>query len=167
MLSAQSEIGLPERSERTMRNNWPRTARLAALLAVLTVDSVFVGCGSTIGGSGTTHLAVTVSVSPTSASVTAGAEQQFIATVENASNTAVIWQVSGITGGNAAVLFGSLHCPGERSQSRHDHNNRRITGGLDEISFDHDNHFGSGNRQPVTAYAVGKCWRANAIHRHG
>ncbi|HTV81082.1 MAG TPA: right-handed parallel beta-helix repeat-containing protein [Acidobacteriaceae bacterium] len=86
-----------------MRDTWRRRARLTVLLATLAVDSLFVGCGSTIGGSGAPRLAVTVRVSPASASVTIGAQQPFTATVENASNTAVTWQVNGITGGNATV----------------------------------------------------------------
>ena len=44
---------------------------------------------------------VTVSVSPTSASLVAGATQKFTATVQNSSNTAVTWQVNGVTGGNS------------------------------------------------------------------
>lgn len=47
---------------------------------------------------------VTVTVSPSTASVNAGnGSQAFAATVENTSNTAVTWQVDGVTGGNAAV----------------------------------------------------------------
>jgi serine protease len=48
--------------------------------------------------------AVTVTVSPGAASVNAdGATQEFSATVANASNTAVTWQVNGVTGGNSTV----------------------------------------------------------------
>src|SRR6266700_3513907 len=47
--------------------------------------------------------AVSVTISPTSATVGAGGTQQFTATVENTSNTAVTWQVNGVTGGNATV----------------------------------------------------------------
>src|SRR6266576_134223 len=46
---------------------------------------------------------VRVTISPVSATVGAGGTQQFTATVENTSNTAVTWQVSGVTGGNATV----------------------------------------------------------------
>jgi serine protease len=47
---------------------------------------------------------VTVSVQPASASVGSGAgTQQFTATVSNASNTEVTWQVNAVTGGNATV----------------------------------------------------------------
>src|SRR2546425_9300954 len=47
--------------------------------------------------------AVSVTISPTSATVAAGGTQQFTATVQNTSNTAVTWQVNGVTGGNATV----------------------------------------------------------------
>src|SRR5205807_6353593 len=47
--------------------------------------------------------AVSVTISPTSATVAAGGTQQFSATVQNTSNTAVTWQVNGVTGGNATV----------------------------------------------------------------
>ncbi len=47
---------------------------------------------------------VTVTVSPSTASVSAGGgTQAFTATVENTSNTAVTWQVDGVTGGNSTV----------------------------------------------------------------
>ncbi|HET9693865.1 MAG TPA: S8 family serine peptidase [Steroidobacteraceae bacterium] len=48
--------------------------------------------------------AVTVAVSPGSASIRAGGgTQAFTATVGNTSNTAVTWQVNGVTGGNSTV----------------------------------------------------------------
>jgi hypothetical protein len=47
-------------------------------------------------------LPVSISVSPTSASVPAGATQQFTATVQNTTNTNVTWQVNGVTGGDSA-----------------------------------------------------------------
>src|SRR5207253_1780080 len=40
---------------------------------------------------------------PTSATVAARGTQQFTATVQNTGNTAVTWQVNGVTGGNATV----------------------------------------------------------------
>jgi len=46
---------------------------------------------------------VTVTVSPASANVRAGATQFFSATVAGSSNTAVTWQVNGATGGSAAT----------------------------------------------------------------
>ncbi len=50
-----------------------------------------------------TPIPVIVTISPTSATVAAGGTQQFTATVQNTSNTAVTWQVNGVTGGNATV----------------------------------------------------------------
>lgn len=47
--------------------------------------------------------AVTVSVTPASASVFLGATQQFAATVTGSANTAVTWSVNGVAGGNAAA----------------------------------------------------------------
>ena len=46
---------------------------------------------------------INVVVSPSSAQVTAGASQQFTATVTGTSNTAVNWSVNGVTGGNSTV----------------------------------------------------------------
>ena len=47
--------------------------------------------------------AVTVSISPSSTQIAAGASVPFIATVQNATNLAVSWQVNGIPGGNSFV----------------------------------------------------------------
>lgn len=46
---------------------------------------------------------VTVSVSPTSATVKTNRTRQFFATVNNTSNKSVVWKVNGITGGNGTV----------------------------------------------------------------
>ncbi|PYU08713.1 MAG: hypothetical protein DMG34_01220 [Acidobacteria bacterium] len=45
--------------------------------------------------------AVTISISPTAASVVTTKTQPFTATVTNATNTAVTWQVNGVTGGDS------------------------------------------------------------------
>jgi methionine-rich copper-binding protein CopC len=47
--------------------------------------------------------AVAVSISPTSASLQSGQSQQFGATVTGCTNTAVTWQVNGVSGGNSSV----------------------------------------------------------------
>ncbi len=48
--------------------------------------------------------AIAISISPTSAVVpVASGKQTFSATVTNSTNTAVIWQVNGVTGGNSTV----------------------------------------------------------------
>ena len=46
---------------------------------------------------------VVVAIVPSSATIPAGSSQQFLATVTGASNTAVTWQVNGVTGGNTTV----------------------------------------------------------------
>jgi hypothetical protein len=46
---------------------------------------------------------VSVMISPASATVAVAGTQQFTATVQNTSNTAVTWQVNGTAGGNATV----------------------------------------------------------------
>ncbi len=46
---------------------------------------------------------VSVSISPTSATVQAGQSKQFSATVSGTTNTAINWQAAGITGGNSTV----------------------------------------------------------------
>ena len=46
---------------------------------------------------------VVISISPTSATVTTGGTQQFTATLQNTSNTAVTWHVNGVTGGNTTT----------------------------------------------------------------
>jgi len=67
------------------------------------------GCTGTVKGSSSSNSnsssgsSVTVSVSPATATVRAGATQSFSATVSGSSNTAVAWQVNGVTGGSAAT----------------------------------------------------------------
>ena len=51
----------------------------------------------------TTAVGVTISLSPTSATVTPGTTQQFTATVQNTSNIAVTWQVNGVSGGSTTT----------------------------------------------------------------
>jgi Bacterial Ig-like domain (group 2) len=60
-----------------------------------------------IAGCGNSHDPATmpipvVSITPTSATVQVGHTQQFTATVQNSSNTAVTWQVNGTTGGDSS-----------------------------------------------------------------
>jgi parallel beta-helix repeat protein len=77
--------------------------RLAPLFAALAFASVFVGCGGAIKQPITPQQAIAVSISPQSPSVNVGGQQQFTATVQNTSNTAVTWQVDGVTGGNSTT----------------------------------------------------------------
>ena len=78
---------------------------LLYLCPALLLVASFLGCAG-LAGSGPAQpppSTVTVTVTPSSASVPLGEPQTFTATVSNASNTAVTWSVNGIPGGNAAV----------------------------------------------------------------
>jgi len=74
-------------------------------LALSVLSLAMVWCASCGGGGGAPSPppAVTISISPASATVEIGGTAQFTATVRNTTNTAVTWQVNGITGGNATV----------------------------------------------------------------
>jgi hypothetical protein len=50
-----------------------------------------------------TPIVVTVSISPTTATLNTSSSQLFTATVTNATDTSVTWQVNGITGGNTTI----------------------------------------------------------------
>ena len=85
-----------------------RRSRCAGNLALL-ISGLLAACG---GGTGTgggssvnsTPPAVTVTISPTSASVVTGSGSvAFTAAVQNASETTVSWQVGGVAGGNQIV----------------------------------------------------------------
>jgi hypothetical protein len=81
-----------------MRSRIGKLRGLALGIAVLVC-----GCGGGVTSPASPPAAVSVTVSPVSASVFLGATQQFTATVSNTANTTVTWQVNGIAGGNAAV----------------------------------------------------------------
>lgn len=66
-----------------------------------------VGCGGTTSSSG----AITVSVTPPSASVAVNGQQQFTATVSGTSNTAVTWSVSGGSADGAISTTGLYTAP--------------------------------------------------------
>ncbi|MBZ5630566.1 MAG: Ig-like domain-containing protein [Acidobacteriia bacterium] len=70
--------------------------QVAAAIAIL-FTGMMIGCssGSSAG--------VSVSISPTTVTVPIGRTQQFAATVKNASNNGVTWQVNGIVGGNSSI----------------------------------------------------------------
>jgi hypothetical protein len=74
------------------------------LLTVLFTAGIQFNCGGTTsgGGGGTNPPAITVTISPASANVRAGASQQFTQTVSGSSNQAVTWEVNGTAGGNGA-----------------------------------------------------------------
>src|SRR5271165_3201623 len=83
------------------------------LACLLSTAALQVGCsGLTSAGSsklsssptGSNPTAsVTVTVTPNSTNVRAGAAQAFGATVSGSSNTAVSWQVNGVTGGGTST----------------------------------------------------------------
>jgi hypothetical protein len=87
------------------RSKVRNVARWLALIAI----AQQVSCSGGGGGGGPTNNNVdpaptlTVSVTPQSAQISAGGTVQFIATVQNATNLAVNWQVNGLAGGNSSV----------------------------------------------------------------
>jgi Bacterial Ig-like domain (group 2) len=65
---------------------------------------LLISCGG--GGGGNTNpppVVIQITISPTSATVSAAGTQQFTATVTGTTNTAVTWQVNGTAGGNSTV----------------------------------------------------------------
>ncbi|MGB7846201.1 MAG: choice-of-anchor Q domain-containing protein [Candidatus Acidiferrum sp.] len=75
-------------------------ASSVSLAEVVISMLMIIGCGASTTR---TPTPVSVTISPTLATVATGATQQFTATVQNTSNTAVTWQVNGVAGGNATV----------------------------------------------------------------
>jgi len=78
-----------------------RTLLSATLFLVIAV--IAWGCASTSSSfvGNQTAQGVKITVTPTSTSVPVSGTQKFTASVANTSNTAVIWQVNGVTGGEA------------------------------------------------------------------
>ncbi len=70
------------------------------VVAAVSVLFLLGGCG---GGSRTPPPQITVTISPTLANVSTGQTKQFTATVTGTANTAVSWQVNGVTGGNSTI----------------------------------------------------------------
>src|SRR5437588_719088 len=91
---------------KTDRRGWTRKT-LDLLASWVWLAAVVLPVFETVGGAAVatipTPISVSVTISPTSATVAAGGTQQFSAVVQNTSNTAVTWQVNGVTGGNATV----------------------------------------------------------------
>lgn len=85
--------------ERSARSNYSTAFKY--LLTVVGMTVFMTACGG--GSSKSTNTTVTISISPTAVTLSAGATQQFTATVSNTSNTAVTWQVNGVTGGNSTL----------------------------------------------------------------
>ena len=78
-----------------------RSDRLVAFFLITFWSLATISCG---GGaqSAPPGNQINISISPTTATVAAGGTQQFQASVTGTSNTAVEWQVNGVTGGTAA-----------------------------------------------------------------
>ncbi|HTZ49726.1 MAG TPA: hypothetical protein VMH20_19205 [Verrucomicrobiae bacterium] len=87
--------------------------RSKMLLTIGAIAGVFAGCsgsgssGQNSGGSGT---AVSLSLTPTSATVIVNKTEQFQATVTGSMNTAVTWEVNGVANGNAT--YGTISSTG-------------------------------------------------------
>ena len=75
--------------------------------ATVTIHAVSKAAPAAIGSATMTITAavkpIVVSITPPTVTIRVLATQQFTATVQNSSNTAVTWQVNGITGGNPTV----------------------------------------------------------------
>lgn len=72
------------------------------LLPVCIISLLLLGA---CGGSSSSSTGISISISPTSATVALSATEQFTATVKDATDTGVIWQVNGVTGGNASYGY--------------------------------------------------------------
>jgi len=80
--------------------------RRVNVLLVLCTAVLLAGCSglnSAKSGGGGNSGGVSVTISPTSATVVVGQNTAFQATVTGSSNTAVTWEVNGTTGGNSTV----------------------------------------------------------------
>src|ERR1700739_2739822 len=83
------------------------TMRRANVLLAMWITAVFLagcsgsGSGSTQSGGGSSG--VTLTLSPSSATVVVGQSAAFLATVTGSTNTIVTWDVNGITGGNTTI----------------------------------------------------------------
>jgi hypothetical protein len=73
------------------------------LLVCSTLPWISCGGGNGGGGDNPPPPPVTITISPSSSTLAGGGTQQFTATVGNTTNTAVTWEVGGITGGNASL----------------------------------------------------------------
>ncbi len=79
-----------------MDHHRPRRMRLAWLAAL--------ACTATAGcHRATTPPGIAIALTPAAARVAVGQQQQFAAMVQNATDTAVTWQVNGVSGGNATT----------------------------------------------------------------
>jgi hypothetical protein len=103
----------PEKTEQKRHPVSLRTLALALLVASLSIS--LTRCGTAGGSSGSTPPpppppSTTVSVSPATGTLFLGQQLQFTATVTGATNTAVTWQVNGVSGGNST--YGTITSQG-------------------------------------------------------
>jgi hypothetical protein len=76
-----------------------RPERLIAIALV----AFTIGCGGSSSNSELSTPASAVTITPSSASLAVGQQQQFTATVTGSTNPAVTWQVNGVVGGNTTT----------------------------------------------------------------
>lgn len=74
-----------------------------ALATALACSAMLIGCGGGSSSSTTTSNPVTITLAPGSAQVPISTTVQFTATVTNASNSGVTYQVNNVTGGNSTT----------------------------------------------------------------
>src|SRR6516164_3601458 len=77
--------------------------RLGCVVLLAAGSFLMIGCGGGRCGSAGGGGVITVSVSPSTGNVALGAQTQFKATVTGTSNTAVTWEVNGVTGGSGST----------------------------------------------------------------
>jgi hypothetical protein len=75
------------------------------LICVFVLSLALAGCSGVKDATGSGTQLVSVTVSPTTAKISNFTTQSFAATVIGSSNTAVTWQVNGVTGGSQASGF--------------------------------------------------------------
>lgn len=79
------------------------TALITYYYVVQAVDAGGTSANSSPASATTQVQSVSVTISPTSVALAPNATQQFTATVTGSSNTAVTWEVNGVTGGNSTT----------------------------------------------------------------
>ncbi|MGA2649953.1 MAG: DUF2341 domain-containing protein [Terracidiphilus sp.] len=78
------------------------TGSNASGYTMLVADKIYINGNSNFGENGSPFDDITVSVSPSTASLFAGQTQQFTATVDNTGNTAVTWTISPSSAGSSS-----------------------------------------------------------------
>jgi hypothetical protein len=100
VLNGNSSVGAITGTGETVTYTAPSTAGSHTVTATSLADtSKFASAAITV----TTPLPVSISISPTTASILPNATQPFAANVQNTSNTGVTWTVDSILGGNSTV----------------------------------------------------------------